>query len=296
MFVGQTEAGQSVDGERLRDEAGAGGTVEVPARQAGDRPALQEDFQSFAIGRGRLEAFRQDDLTGGDRMEQRKQTRRAAIGSQPEIGRRDVEPGGVPALLVPAERGQVVAATRVELRILQRRARSQDAGESASYQLAGDGGFELIADRDLPAGGQEPVHVSRGGVVREAGHRRLVSLRERQAEHLGGDLGVVAEDLIEVAEAEKQDRAFREFLTEFTVLPLHRGFLLHAKERKPREGLRKCGLPAPARTGREVAHISWAASSDKALRTPLSRRTFAVMAWPFMRSWVWMSPLDLPSR
>ena len=79
MFIGQTEAGQTMDGERLRDEAGAGGTVEVPARQAGYRPALQEDFQGFAIGRGRLEAFGQDDLAGRDRMQQRKQTRRAGV-------------------------------------------------------------------------------------------------------------------------------------------------------------------------------------------------------------------------
>ncbi len=202
----------------------------------------------------------------------------------------------MPALLVPTERRQVVAATRVELRILQRRTGCQDAGEPAAHELAGDGGFQLVADRDLPAGGQEPIHVCRGGVVRQARHRRLMALRERQPEHLGGDLGVMTEDFVEVTETEEQDRAFREFIAELTVLPLHRGFLLHAKERKPREGLRKCGLPAPARTDREVAHISWAASSDKALRTPLSRRTFAVMAWPFMRSWVWMSPLDLPSR
>ena len=123
-----------------------------------------------------------------------------------------------------------------------------------------------------------------------------MSLREGQPEDLRGHFGVMTEDLIEIAEPEEQDRAFREFLTEFTVLPLHRGFFLHGKERKPRKGLRKCGLPAPARAGREVAHISWAASSDKALRTPLSRRTLAVMACPFMRSWVWIRPLDLPSR
>ena len=123
-----------------------------------------------------------------------------------------------------------------------------------------------------------------------------MALREGQTEHLGGNLGILTEDLVEIAEPEEQDRAFREFLAEFTVLPLHRGFFLHGKKRKPPEGLRKCGLPAPARVGREVAHISWAASSDKALRTPLSRRTLAVMAWPFMRSWVWIRPLDLPSR
>ena len=284
MFVGQTEAGQPMDGKRLSDQARAGGAVEVPARQPGDRPTLQEDFEGLAIGRGRLESFGQDDFAGRDRMKQREQTRRAAVCSETEISRRDVEPGGMPTLLVPTERGQVVAATGVELRVLQGRARGQDAGQSATHELTGDGGFQLVADRDLPAGSQEPIHVSRGGVVRKAGHRRLVPLRERQPEHLRGDLGVMSEDFVEVAETEEQDRAFREFVAELTVLPLHRGFLLHAKERKPREGLRKCGLPAPARTDREVAHISWAASSDKALRTPLRSRTLAVMAWPFMRS------------
>ncbi len=79
MLVGQTEAGQPMDGERLRDEAGAGGTVEVPARQAGDRPTLQEDFEGLAIGRGRLESFGQDDFTGRDRVKQRKQPRGAAV-------------------------------------------------------------------------------------------------------------------------------------------------------------------------------------------------------------------------
>ena len=202
----------------------------------------------------------------------------------------------MPALLIPAKGGQVVAAARIELRIFQRRPRSEDARESAADELAGDRRLELVADRHLPTGGEEAVDVSRGGMVRQTRHRGLVTLRERQAENLGGDFGILTEDLVEIPEAEEQDRAFRELLAEFTVLPLHRGLFLHAKERNPRKGLRKCGLTAPARAGREVAHISWAASSDKALRTPLSRRTLAVMACPFMRSWVWIRPLDLPSR
>ena len=202
----------------------------------------------------------------------------------------------MPALLVPGQRREVVTTPRVELGIFQRRTRGEDAGQSAADEFSGHRGLELIADRDLPAGREKPIDVGRGGVVRQAGHRGLVTLRQRQPKDLGGDFGVVTEDLIEIAEAEEQNRTFREFLAEFTVLPLHRGFFLHGKKRKPRRGLRKCGLPAPARTGREVAHISWAASSDKALRTPLRSRTLAVMACPFMRSWVWMSPLDLPSR
>ena len=63
---------------------------------------------------------------------------------------------------------------------------------------------------------------------------------------------------------------------------------------RPHRGKDGVGGRPPGRP--EVAHIAWAASSDKALRTPCTRRTFAVMVWPFIRSWVWMSPLDLPSR
>jgi len=40
-------------------------------------------------------------------------------------------------------------------------------------------------------------------MVRQAGHRRLVPLRERQAQDLRGDHGVFAEHLVEVAQTEK---------------------------------------------------------------------------------------------
>ena len=72
MFVSQAEAGQTVDGKRLRHEPGSGGAIEVPARQTRDRPALQEDFQRFAVFGRRLKPFGQDDLARGDRVEQRQ--------------------------------------------------------------------------------------------------------------------------------------------------------------------------------------------------------------------------------
>ena len=119
-------------------------------------------------------------------------------------------------------------------------------GPDMGCAIADYDGGALFCWGDLPTGREKPIDVGRGGVVRQAGHRGLVTLRQRQPKDLGGDFGVVTEDLIEIAEAEEQNGAFRKFLAEFTVLPLHRGFFLHAKERKPPEALRKCGLPAPA--------------------------------------------------
>ena len=136
----------------------------------------------------------------------------------------------MPALFVPRDCRQVVAATRIELRIFERRTGSQDAGQAAADQFTGDRGFELVADRDLPAGGEQTVHVSRSGMMRQTGHRGLVALRERQPEDLGGDDGIFAKDLIEVAETKKQDCPRGELLTKLAVLPLHRGFFFHCVE------------------------------------------------------------------
>ena len=50
-------------------------------------------------------------------------------------------------------------------------------------------------------------------MVREAGHRDgLVAAGQRQAEHAGGELGVVVEQLVEVAHAEQQEHAGMAFL------------------------------------------------------------------------------------
>ena len=72
----------------------------------------------------------------------------------------------MPALLVPGQRREVVTTAGVELGIFQRGAGGQDAGQPSTDQLAGHRGLELVTDRDLPAGREEPVDVSRGRVMR----------------------------------------------------------------------------------------------------------------------------------
>ena len=233
MLVGEAEAREAMHGKRLGDQARPGGYFEVPAREAGDRPALHEDFKRLAeLGR-RFEPFGQNHFPRRHRMQERQEAMRVGIRGEAEIRGRHVEPGGMPAVLVPGERSQVIAATRVELRVLERRARRQDAREAAADELAGDRGFELVADGDLPAGREQAVDVSRRRMVRQPGHRRLVAFRQREPEHLGRDLSVFAEDLIEVPESEEQNRPGRELLTELAVLTLHGGLLGHARSESP---------------------------------------------------------------
>jgi hypothetical protein len=55
-----------MDRERLSDEPGTGGTIEIPTRQTRDRPPLQKDLEGFTMFSGRLESLGEDDLAGGD--------------------------------------------------------------------------------------------------------------------------------------------------------------------------------------------------------------------------------------
>ena len=183
------------------------------------------------LGR-RLQPFREEHFAWGERVEQRQQPSRTDVVRETEISGRDIQPGGLPALLIPAKGHEVVTAARIELRILQRRPGSQDARQAAADEFARDGRLELVADGDLPARGEQPVHVGGGRMVRQAGHRGLLALGERQTQHLGGDDRVLAEDLVEIAQTEEQDGTRRELLAKLSVLTLHRGLLLHGDKGK----------------------------------------------------------------
>ena len=109
MFFGQTKACKAMDRKRLGDESSAGSAIEVPTRQTGDRPALQEALEGFTMFSGRFESLREDDLAGRDRVKQGQQACWRGIRCQSEIGRRDIEPRSVPAVLVPRDGHQVVS-------------------------------------------------------------------------------------------------------------------------------------------------------------------------------------------
>jgi len=86
----------------------------------------------------------------------------------------------------------------------------------------------LLADRHLVPGGDQPGDVRLGGVVRHPGQRQLLpaphlARGEGDIEDARGDLGVLLEHLVEVAETEEEE--------DIGVLALDRQILLPYRRR-----------------------------------------------------------------
>ena len=170
------------------------------AQRVGDedfaRPSQQRRRQHAALGVGVLAGH---ELSGGD------------------IQQRDA--GGV-ALRRDGE--QIVVGTAGEIGGVRERARRDHAHDVALEELLTLArGFHLLADGDLLAGLYEARDVAVRRVVRDAGHRRALPRRERDRQQAGAELGILAEELVEVAESEQQ-QVVRVAALEVAVLLHHR--------------------------------------------------------------------------
>ena len=117
------------------------------------------------------------------------------------------------------------------------RAGSDDAHDLAAHQLlAGAGLFHLVADGDLEAGAQQPRDVGLRGVKGDAAHGHglasfAIARGQGDLQFARGHNGVFVEELVEVAEAEQEQRV-RVALLDRLVLPHQwRGGFDHAGSR-----------------------------------------------------------------
>ncbi len=122
---------------------------------------------------------------------------------------------------------QVVGTRRVEVGVLDDRARGEDARDVARNDRALARGFQLVADHHLVARAQELACVQLPCVIRDAAHGRPSRFAQwargqRDPHHRRGDDGVVEEDLIEIAEPEEEDSVGM-LLFRLPVLPHDRG-------------------------------------------------------------------------
>ena len=109
-----------------------------------------------------------------------------------------------------------------------------DADDVPLHQALGQGGvLHLLADGDLVALGDKAGDVAVAGVVGDAAHRDLVLLvlapvagGEGQVQLPAGQLGILVEHLVEVAQAEKEDGILI-LLLDLLILAHHRGELWH---------------------------------------------------------------------
>ncbi|MHC2948546.1 hypothetical protein ACVIJX_005694 [Bradyrhizobium diazoefficiens] len=140
-----------------------------------------------------------------------------------EFGGRDVDPCEPEAVAAGGRAGardrqQVIVGARIEQRVLgQRAGRDQPHHAAAHHALVaarfrGGGILGLLADRDPVAGRDQAVQIILGALDRNAAHRDvralvLAALGQHDAERLGGDLGVLEEQFVEVAHPVEQQQA-----------------------------------------------------------------------------------------
>ena len=165
--------------------------------------------------------------------------------SDPEVGGGHVHERDTQAVPgVDQSREEVVDAPVEEPR-LRHRAGRDEAYDLPAEQLPALGGraFDLVADRDLEPGPDEPRDVGLDGVVRDPRHRNrsvaLLAGGKRDAEESRRGRGVLVEGLVEVAEPEEEETV--------RIAPLPLPILAHHRRdvgaRDGSAGLRRAGRP-----------------------------------------------------
>ena len=213
--------------ERVRD----GGVVEPPVRPDGHRapsPGRGDECRDRRLVASGADAF--------GRLEPRQLVGclRAGQRGRLEAACRDVDPGdpedgllvGPVRIARSGDGDEPVGSSRVEQRLVGRDARCDDPRHLAAEQPLGRAGIvDLLADRDPPAGRHQLDELHVELVMGESRHRQrvgaLVAARERQVEKGGGFAGVVAEEFVEVAHAEEDERPGAPLLRRLE-LPHHR--------------------------------------------------------------------------
>ena len=137
-------------------------------------------------------------------------------------------------LPVQKDAAEEVAAPVVEAGAVDDRAGRDDADDIALDKALGERRvLGLLADGDLVALGDQARDVGVARMIGNAAHRRLilrrlaaVAGRQRQIELARGELSILVEHLVEVAQAEKEDRILILFL-DLQILLHHRRDLGH---------------------------------------------------------------------
>ena len=145
-----------------------------------------------------------------------------AVLAHPEVAGRHVEQRHAGGGTAAAERHQEVVGGARQVGAVGQRAGRHHAHHVAVEQLlARASALHLLADGDLLAGLHQPRDVAVGRVVRDAGHRDRLARGQRDLQQPRAQLGVLGEQLVEVAQA-KQQQVVREAALQLPVLRHHR--------------------------------------------------------------------------
>jgi hypothetical protein len=131
--------------------------------------------------------------------------------------------------------GEEVVSLGDEQAFIEVRAGGKDLRDLAIDQLAGLGFLGLLADGDLASGLEQSSDVGIRRVVRQAAHGHAVAGGEGEVDQLRGHLRVLEEHLVEIAEAEKQERVLGQFAFDAAILGHH----MPAKKKAAKKAAKK---------------------------------------------------------
>ena len=231
--LGAGEEAEGVQGldavERLETAAGVVAVEARRGQRAQDRLPFGEDLEQGLVlqqGLGQQQFARAKPTQGG-----RQIGRRQGLGL--ELAGGDVEPRQAKRAAGLGEGRQMVVAAGVEQLVL-----GQGAGSHEAHHRPFDHRFgapllglrwilDLLADGHLEALADEAGEIAVGAVHRHAAHGNvlaqvLAAFGQRDIEGLGGQAGIVEEELVEIAHAIEQE-AVRVGPLDFQVLGHHGG-------------------------------------------------------------------------
>jgi len=143
----------------------------------------------------------------------------------PERTGREIEHRETEMVTVANQPGQIVVAASVERGFVENHAGGDDSRHLALHNAFGGGGvFHLLADRDFFAGFNQLSQITLRCVEGDAAHRNVVTFGEGDVENACSFFGILHKHFVEIAEAEKENRVFREFAPDPPVLLHHRCF------------------------------------------------------------------------
>ena len=139
-----------------------------------------------------------------------------------ELARCVIDISEAKLLPIAKHRREVVRAVRVEQIEVIDRAGAEDLRDGPFDDLTRHRLRRLLGDGDAFAGLDELRDVALRRMMRHAAHRHRVAFRQRHIQDGRGDLRVLEEQLVEVAQAEKQQHILRKLPPDGEVL-LHHG-------------------------------------------------------------------------
>ena len=224
-----------VKAELGADARGGREKVEAPV------PALQHGGELFRKkvpqGAFLLRPGGEQRLPGGEAAQfiEDMGNRVALEGGAAEFSRGDIAESGRAPAVVQIHGADIIAPLLLQHGALGDRARGDDADNVPLDKALGQRRIlGLLADGYLIALGYEPGNIGLGAVIGNAAHGRslvrvfhiAVPCGQGQVQLFGGQLRVLVEHLIKIAQAEKEQTILM-FALYLVVLPFHRGKLSH---------------------------------------------------------------------